>query len=563
MYTVLQGIKNQMIVDGCLNSIQAYSSGPDPTEPLFPEEFQEEVEQFYDDISGEQLPPKLVQEARAEEIGWIHKIGLYDKVPRSQAVASGKPILPVRWVDVNKGDKAHYKVRSRIVGKELKAKTKEALLAHELFSATPPWEMVKALFSLLVTDVEKQDKELVMGVFDISRAHFMPKVLRELYVEIPEEDKKPEEGDICRSVEQRHVWFQRCKPCVDVGLARASSWRRLQGAANPALFYNAEECSRGAVHGDDFHVLGPVEAVDKVKELLGSKYQMRESHRLGFTTGCAQEATVLNRVVRLGTTDGRRWVRIEPDKRHVELIVQGVGLSMKSAGVSTPSIKPTDAQAGALETSAELSPKDASRYRSGVMRASFLSQERADIAEAVKRLAQGMAKPRLAHWEMLKRLARYLIQFANIMVYHQQKIPDYIRISVDSDFAGDEVGRRSTTGMVQFFGRHVLKATGNLQSVLGLNVSEAEFYAPTHGAAHGLGMQSYFLDIGIELGIVLESDSSSAKSFASRQGLGKQRRVQVRYLWLQQCVAKHELVVRKIGTASNTSDILTKSRDHH
>ena len=48
VYTVLQGIKNQMLVDGCLNSIQAYSSGPDPTEPLFPEEFQEKVEQFYD-----------------------------------------------------------------------------------------------------------------------------------------------------------------------------------------------------------------------------------------------------------------------------------------------------------------------------------------------------------------------------------------------------------------------------------------------------------------------------------------------------------------------------------
>ncbi|CAK9027043.1 Reverse transcriptase Ty1/copia-type domain-containing protein, partial [Durusdinium trenchii] len=325
VYTVLQGIKNQMMVDGCLNSIQAYSSGPDPTEPLFPEEFQEEVEQFYDDISGEQLPPKLVQEARAEEIGWIHKIGLYDKVPRSQAVASGKPILPVRWVDVNKGDKAHYKVRSRIVGKELKAKTKEALLAHELFSATPPWEMVKALFSLLVTDFEKQDKELVMGVFDISRAHFMPKVLRELYVEIPEEDKKPEEGDIVGRLNRGMYGFR------DASHAWMLDWQELLrgggyrvGAANPALFYNAEECSRGAVHGDDFYVLGPVEAVDKVKELLGSKYQMRESHRLGFTTGCVQEATVLNRVVRLGTTDGRRWVRIEPDKRHVELIVQGV-----------------------------------------------------------------------------------------------------------------------------------------------------------------------------------------------------------------------------------------------
>ena len=38
----------------------------------------------------------------------------------------------------------------RSMPKELKAQTKEALLAHELFSAMTPWETVKSLLSLLV-----------------------------------------------------------------------------------------------------------------------------------------------------------------------------------------------------------------------------------------------------------------------------------------------------------------------------------------------------------------------------------------------------------------------------
>ena len=97
--------------------------------------------------------------------------------------------------------------------------------------------------------------------------------------------------------------------------------------------------------------------------------------------------------------------------------------------------------------------------------------------------------------------------------------------------------------------------------MLGLNVSEAEYYALTHGAAHGLGMQSYFEDIGISPGLLLESNSSSAKSFASRQGLGKQRHVQVRYLWLQQAVAKQYMVIKKVGTKSTTADILTESSE--
>ena len=45
-----------------------------------------------------------------------------------------------------------------------------------------------------------------------------------------------------------------------------------------------------------------------------------------------------------------------------------------------------------------------------------------------------------------------------------------------------------------------------------------------HGAAHGLGPQAYMRDLGIDLLLIIESDSSSAKAFASRRRLGKQRR---------------------------------------
>jgi hypothetical protein len=68
------------------------------------------------------------------------------------------------------------------------------------------------------------------------------------------------------------------------------------GTANPALFFNAARNSRGAVHGDDFYVLGNRSALDHINGVLGSKYSLRESHRLGFGSHCSQAATVLNRV---------------------------------------------------------------------------------------------------------------------------------------------------------------------------------------------------------------------------------------------------------------------------
>jgi hypothetical protein len=242
---------------------------------------------------------------------------------------------------------------------------------------TPPWELVKSLFSLLVTDLPQHvggGHEMCIGVFDISRAHFMPKCQRELYVEIPAEDRGPGEEDYVGRLNRGMYGFR------GASNAWMKDWQELLaeggyqvGVANLALFFNEAEFSRGAVHGDDFYVLGPVAAIDKMKELLGSKYQMRESHRLGFTDGCVREATVLNRIVTLGFEDGRRFVQIEPDRRHVELIVEAVGAKLDgSNGVTTPSVRQTDASADSLKSSPLLGAADASRYRSAVMRASFL-----------------------------------------------------------------------------------------------------------------------------------------------------------------------------------------------
>ena len=112
MRRVPQGVGEQ---DNLLSAIDAFVGGPVPT--VFPGEWQEEAEKFYDDISGEILPSEEVKKARMEEIKWIHKIKLYDKVPKQTAIDRGKSILPARWVDVNKGDKQKMKLRSRILEK--------------------------------------------------------------------------------------------------------------------------------------------------------------------------------------------------------------------------------------------------------------------------------------------------------------------------------------------------------------------------------------------------------------------------------------------------------------
>ena len=60
-------------------------------------------EAAWDDVSNENLVPELVHAARAVEVEYFHKLGVYVKVSREHQVASGGKIIGIRCVDVTKG----------------------------------------------------------------------------------------------------------------------------------------------------------------------------------------------------------------------------------------------------------------------------------------------------------------------------------------------------------------------------------------------------------------------------------------------------------------------------
>ena len=210
--------------------------------------------------------------------------------------------------------------------------------------------------------------------------------------------------------------------------------------------------------------------------------------------------------------------------------------------------------------SAALSPEQAQLYRSLTMRAAYLAQDRPDIGEATKRLARHMKTPTEGAFQSLKRLARYLKKYpAACLEFREQKTPNMVKVFVDSDHAGCVVTRRSTTGMIAKLGQHVIKHSSNLQSTVSLSSGESEHYALVKGASIALGLQSILKDWRIDVGAEILSDSSAAKGTVSRRGLGKTRHVQTRYLWIQERLARKEILVTKIKGTANPADILTKA----
>ena len=144
-------------------------------------------------------------------------------------------------------------------------------------------------------------------------------------------------------------------------------------------------------------------------------------------------------------------------------------------------------------------------------------------------------------------------------------MPSRLTVYCDADHAGDVETRRSRSGMALMWGAHLLKHGGAVQSTIALSSGEPEYYAMLRAASHGLGVRSLLEDwgCGVDLEIVIKCDSSTARGIAARQGLGKMRHVDVRYLWLQQQVLHGRLKIESVPTPTkdNWSDLFTKPLD--
>ena len=73
-----------------------------------------------------------------------------------------------------------------------------------------------------------------------------------------------------------------------------------------------------------------------------------------------------------------------------------------------------------------------------------------------------------------------------------------------------------------------------------------------------LGARSLLCDLGWAADLQIRMDADAARGMASRQGIGRMRHLDVRYLWLQDLVKTGVIRIRKVWGKQNPADVLTK-----
>lgn len=519
------------------------------------------AEEFYDCITGVMLDAGLVRQAREDGMSYVKKLKVWDVVSTEMCwKLTNAPPIGVRWLDLNKGDWERPFYRSSLVAQETKRVSSLGVNnPAEVFAATPPTESLRFLCSLMMSCEEvRREEKLVMGFFDISRAHFHSPCLRDVFIRLPDEDPEKMEG-LCGKLRQSMYGTRDAAQNFDRKSEDAMESMGFEvGLYNPCLYWHPVKKARVVRHGDDFICLATRAVVQWFYEELGKILLVKQRGVLGpeKSLGDVSEITCLNRIIRLVSCDasGQEYIEWEPDLRHVEILVSQMGMKSSSNSLSCPGQKEQPDY-----TSEALHEDRKSVFRSATMRISHLAQDRMDISLESKEVARRMQDPDEQAWSALKRCVRYLIKKPRVLLrFNKQRWPRRIIVYSDSDHAGCLRTRRSTSCVCVLVGDHFIVGTSTTQVPVALSSGESEYYALAKAMSRGLGAKSMAKGLGVHLEVTTRCDGTAAKGIAARRGAGKLRHVDTQSFWGQRAVYNKQIHLEKCEGTKNPADMGTK-----
>lgn len=215
---------------------------------------------------------------------------------------------------------------------------------------------------------------------------------------------------------------------------------------------------------------------------------------------------------------------------------------------------------------------------------------RPDISFPLIKLSQYSTKPALEHFEAVQELYNYIRSTKSDGIYYWRTAPrmdlplgplpetkkdknytpqtreQYVRLNtratVDSDYANDTTHRRSVSGIaIKLAGGTIFYKTA-FQATVALSSTEAEFIAACEAAKIILYIRSVLDDINVkqDTATTLYEDNQGALLMAnSGQPTKRTRHMDTKHFALQQWVDLDLLTLKRIDTADNESDGMTKN----
>ena len=230
------------------------------------------------------------------------------------------------------------------------------------------------------------------------------------------------------------------------------------------------------------------------------------------------------------------------------------------------------------EDSVLLSPEDTTKYKSFLMRLSYMVQQtRPDMAYAVNTLAQYQVSPRECDWKALVHLLRYLrgtwdyglyfnrpsdpIAVFTNMFNNQLVMDEYPVGYADASYA-EEHDRKSRSAFVFMFCGAAILWYSKKQPVVALSSTEAEYYALGSAVQEALWLRNLLAELSIAITgpTQIREDNKSAIAIATNP-IHHQRvkHMDVKAHFLRDHLSKGDIELVYCPTEDMIADALTKA----
>ncbi len=298
---------------------------------------------------------------------------------------------------------------------------------------------------------------------------------------------------------------------------------------------------------DDFiPVSNDTEMLIAEKSAISKKFEVVDNGDIEFFLGM------------LIKRDRKKQTMTISQPNYVETILAKFGMSE-----CRPVATPMDSNASFDKLSDKDEHFDVPTYQKAIGCLTYLSTStRPDIAAAVGILSKFMSNPSMAHWVGVKRVFRYLRGTCNYGLKFVGGDQDELVGFSDSDWGGDLVTRRSTSGYVFQFGQSTISWCSRCQQTVAKSSTEAEYVALSIAAQEVIWLRRLFTDMGVVM-------NSATKLYEDNQGAidlsknpkhhNRTKHIDVSYHFTRERIASKEIDVGYVPTTENLADIMTKA----
>lgn len=202
-------------------------------------------------------------------------------------------------------------------------------------------------------------------------------------------------------------------------------------------------------------------------------------------------------------------------------------------------------------------------YREIVGSLLYLSTKtRPDIAYGINYCSRYVENYKQDNINDVKHILKYLNGHKNQgIAFFDNGRSNLLEAYCDSDFAGDQETRRSTTGYVIFYAGGPISWCSRRQSIIALSSTEAEYVAAAECCKELIYLKTLIEELSDEkISIELNIDNQSAMMLMTNGDMNKRsKHTDVKYRFVHELVTLNTVKLKYCPTNSQKANIFTKS----